>query len=96
MKGRIYGKPGMSPATYGALSELRVSCDLIDRGYSVFRALSPNAPCDLVVIKAHQVLRVEVKSNPIVPCGAKQRNYDILAQVLTNEIVYTPPFEEFS
>ncbi len=58
----INPRAALSPGTAGALNELIVSADLISKGYDVFRAFSPNASCDLVIIKEKRILRVEVKS----------------------------------
>ena len=38
----------VSPATRGAIAELRVATDLLARGYHVFRSVSPASPCDLI------------------------------------------------
>lgn len=46
----------------GAISELAASVFLMRKGYEVFRAFNPAAPCDLVALKDDQVLRVQVKT----------------------------------
>ena len=83
--------------TVGALNELRVSIDLIERGFHVFRALSPCCPCDLVVFSPEGAcLRVEVKTSyaragRLMEPSAKAldgRIFDILALVTTGSIVY--------
>ena len=48
--------------TVGARLELLVAADLMARKYHVFRALSPNCPCDLAVLKDGVLLRVEVRA----------------------------------
>jgi len=53
---------GLSPGTSGAASELRVAFDLLERGYAVFRSVSPNAPFDLVAVRDEELLRIEVRS----------------------------------
>ena len=52
----------LSTATVGALGELAVSCELLRRGWTVFRALSPSAFCDLIAIKDGTMLRIEVRT----------------------------------
>ena len=41
----------LSTSTVGAMHELKVSIDLLNRSYAVFRALSPSCPSDLVILK---------------------------------------------
>jgi len=92
--------PGIrASGTTGAISELRVSADLLYKGYSVFRALSPNCPCDLAILKGDKLLKIEVKTTCYSPSGAvvypKPKNdcYDILALVLDDKIIYKPALE---
>lgn len=49
-------------ATRGAIGELRVSVDLMVRGYEVFRALSPACSCDIAVLKDGKLLRIECRT----------------------------------
>jgi len=85
---------GISSATVGAINELRASVDLLRRGYSVFRALSPSCPCDLVLLKDGDVFRVEVttghnSSNGRLYYPKKDPQlYDILAIVTSDSIIY--------
>jgi len=85
---------GISSATVGAINELRASVDLLRRGYSVFRALSPSCPCDLVLLKDGDVFRVEVttghnSSNGRLYYPKKDPQlYDILAVVTSDSIIY--------
>ncbi len=85
---------GVSSSTVGAINELRVSVDLLRRGYSVFRALSPSCPCDLVLLKDGDVFRVEVttghnSSNGRLYYPKKDPQlYDILAIVTSDSIIY--------
>jgi len=65
----------------------------MEKGYEVYRAVSPSSSADLVVIKDGKVLRVEVKTGqrkldgtPI--CDTKNYRADLLAIVLRDEIVY--------
>ncbi len=86
-------RENFSTSTKGAISELVVAADLLDRGYSVFRSVSPNSPIDLVVLKSGRLQKVEVKTGKINPmdksCWVKPRNEDwnILA-------VYSPETEQ--
>lgn len=52
----------ISSATKGAIQELRVSMDLMNKGFHVFRALSPACPCDLIAFKDKDIHMIEVKS----------------------------------
>ena len=52
----------ISPSSQGAASELTVSADLLRRGASVYRSLSPAAAFDLVAAFGDRLIRVEVKS----------------------------------
>ena len=52
----------LQSGSMGALAEILVSADLMRRGYQVFRALSPNAPCDLIVLNNGFPLLVEVRT----------------------------------
>lgn len=77
-----------------------VACDLLRRGYEVFRALSPSASCDLAILKAGKLLRVEVRTgyrDRITGQVGTTRTHraDILAiAVHDGSIVYEPPIAE--
>ena len=88
---------GKSIVTAGAISELRVAIDLLSKGYNVFRSLSPACPCDFVILKDKQLLRVEVRTTHISSTGKPYKAIskhddpiDIYAWVLPNEIIYEP------
>lgn len=49
-------------ATKGSIGELAVSVDLMQKGYTVFRALSPSAFCDLIAIRLDSALYIEVRT----------------------------------
>lgn len=51
---------GLSTGTVGACHELLVCADLIRRGWSVYRALSPAASCDMLALFEDRIFRVEV------------------------------------
>jgi hypothetical protein len=53
---------GTSPGTSGAMSELAVSVDLLQKGYEVFRSISPNSRCDLIAWKNSTLLKIEVRT----------------------------------
>lgn len=82
----------------GTIAELRVAADLMLKGYKIFRAIANNS-CDLVILKNGQLLRVEVKSGFRTLSGkpykqgikkGHESNYDVLAHVFIDEIVYEP------
>ncbi len=64
--GRRWGRTSdksVSAGTVGAIAEMAVSMDLMQKGYSVFRALSPACHCDLMVTKnLVDTLRIEVRT----------------------------------
>lgn len=90
----------ISSGTVGALNELRVAVDLMMKGFHVFRALSPACPCDLLAFQGKTLLRIEVKTayrsattNKLIRPPLQEqrgRDFDILACVLLNEIIYEP------
>lgn len=49
--------------TIGAMSELLVCVELLNRGYEVFRAMSPSSSCDLIAFNGASCIRVEVKTS---------------------------------
>ncbi len=51
--------------TVGCLAEMLVSVELMEKGYSVFRALSPTCFCDLISVKDGKMLRIEVRTGYI-------------------------------
>lgn len=88
----------LSTSTVGAISELRVSVDLLEKGYEVFRALSPSCSCDLAILKDGELKRIEVKTGYRLRSGEISRRaprtgnrHDILAICLSDEIIYNPP-----
>lgn len=52
----------ISRSTVGAISELMVCIDLMKKGYSVYKAISPNCFSDLIAIKNEKVFQMEVKT----------------------------------
>jgi hypothetical protein len=90
--------PHLNDSTVGAIGELRVSTDLLERGFDVFRALSPSASCDLAIIRDGKFLRVEVRTGHENGKGGflvrRNGSYDIIAIVLPDRIVYEPALED--
>jgi hypothetical protein len=93
--------PGLSTGKVGAIGELRVSADLLARGYDVYRAVSQASDCDLVAIKDSVTLRIEVRTGQVNPNGSiayrkstrdcgKSDHYTV---VLTDQIIYVPCLE---
>jgi hypothetical protein len=58
------GRTATTHSKTGAASELLVAADLLGRGIDAFRAVSPDAPCDLMALKGITSARVEVKTVP--------------------------------
>ena len=88
----------LSTGTVGALSELKAAVNLLAKGYEVFRAMSPAASCDLAILRNGTVLRIEVKtghkstySGAVVWPKISRERFDVLALVLSDEILYDPP-----
>lgn len=63
-------RPQLPTGTTGAMSELAACVDLMLKGYSVFRALSPSCLCDLIAIRDGRTIRVEVRTGAINPSGS--------------------------
>ncbi len=90
----------LSAGKAGAVQELLVAADLLKRGISVFRAVSPAEICDLMIIANGSFYRVEVTTGNLnrngTFCHAKNtfgsRRFDILAVVKrgTGQITYMP------
>ncbi len=93
-------RPILPTATTGAISELKVAIDLLEKKYEVFRALSPACSCDLAILKNKKLLRIEVKTAYRLPsgnttCTTFTFKADILAKVLVDEITYEPSLDSF-
>ena len=58
---------GICQADRGTYGELLVCCDLLHKGYDVYRSVSPAAKCDLVVIRPPVMYRVEVRTGHLKP-----------------------------
>lgn len=93
-------KHNLPSSTIGSISELLVCVDLMKKGYSAFRCVSPNAKFDLVAFKLDIFLKIEVTTGTFLPSGKivhttkDKNNFDILAIViLPDKIIYEPPLE---
>ena len=95
---------GLSTATVGQIAELYVACDLLKKGYEVFKALSPGASCDLAVLKSGRLIRIEVRTGFKVPFSGKiiygkyKKDHDrqevFAIWFKTGEIIYQPTLDE--
>lgn len=87
--------PGRTSNT-GAAHELLVSADLMLKGYEVFRALSPDCPCDLAILKEGRLLRVQVTTGyrnlkgKVTWPPKDPSKHDLLAVVISGDITYSP------
>lgn len=86
--GRAAGTRALNTVTTGALRELRVAADLMERGHQVFRNLAPGG-IDLIAYIRGELVRVEVATagrrvdGTITPPNKGHRcEYDLLAAVL--------------
>jgi hypothetical protein len=85
--------PPAVASTRGAANELIVAVDLMRRGYHVYRALSPAAPCDLLVQHGEIIVRVEVRSTSSgKPAGAilakDKGRFDVAAVVAADGTIH--------
>jgi hypothetical protein len=99
-------KTDLPTGTVGAIAELAVAVDLMDRGYEVFRALSPSCSCDLAVLMNGTLIRIEVRSGYLRNASTKllfskpardDGRFDIYAVVLHSDprnIIYLDPDSE--
>ena len=87
-------KSYLPSSTLGALSESRACADLLRLGYEVFRAVSPAATCDLVIMKKDRLLRAEVKPSYYLRDGKTIRrakiggHTDVVIWVLDDKLIY--------
>lgn len=92
--------PNLPNGTRGAISELKVCCDLLEKGFEVFRSVSPHCSCDLAILKDGKLVRVEVRSNtysaqkePYNIKKLKKIKADVLAMVMPDKIIYEPDIQ---
>lgn len=86
----------LAKTTKGAIQELRVSIDLLNKGYEVFMAVSPACSCDLLALKNGKIDSFEVRTAREYKTSGKY-NYpkkgikaSHIALALTNKLVYIP------
>lgn len=85
-----------SPGTTGAIAELYVSGDLMEKGFEVYRALSPSSSCDILALKDGISYRFEVRTGRYLKERLTYHPYKIKAENLAvitfsdNKIHYIP------
>lgn len=98
-----YGRKNLiNPGGVGSIAELKVCIEFTEKGWDIFRAISPHAKFDLVAEKDGQLIRVEVTTGFKTIGGSllhskhkTKERYDVLAVYLpsSGEIVFMPnPF----
>ena len=87
----------ISRTTVGAMGELIVAADLMERGYNVFRSMSPSAPFDLVAQSGDNLFKIEVRTATKSTVGTvgfsmtETDECDYYAAILHGEgIIYEP------
>lgn len=105
---RQYGSEhiiSLPPSTVGSISEMRVISDLLSQGYYVFKSVSPNSPCDIIIIHGDITLKVEVgtattKLDGTFASREKHGNYDYdIRALITRDgstIEYQPALPDIS
>lgn len=90
--------PHLNTGTVGAIGELRVCVDLLEKGFEAFRAVSYTCSCDVAVLKDGKLLRIEVRTGYRYKTGQihftkneTKNRCDHYAVVLPEEIIYVPP-----
>ena len=91
-------KYNLPRSTVGAMHELIVCVDLLKKGFSVFRSVTPNCSCDLAILKNNKLLKIEVKTGYKVNgkiqyphlSEENKQNHDVLAVVVHGETYYIP------
>lgn len=84
----------IKPGCVAAASELAVCIDLINQGWDVFRAVSPQHPFDLIAVRGMCKLEIEVRTSNTVKGrmnAGKHGRYDVLAIVRGSAVEYRPP-----
>lgn len=90
--------PTVSSGTRGAIGELIVCADLLNKGYEVFRSVSPSCSCDLAVLKDGKLLRIEVRTGHWTLGGKLTyskspkdlERSDVFAVIVGDQIYYIP------
>ena len=87
LKASEFSSVKLNSGTLGAIHELLVCSDLLRRGASVFRSITPDALCDLLILIGPKLYRVEVTTGYVRLNGQinhppKDKNrFDVLAVV---------------
>lgn len=68
-KKRTRNMYGIGTASVGTIAEMEVCCEMLKRGYSVFRTVSQSSFCDVVAIKGSEVMMLEVRTGYYCPSG---------------------------
>jgi hypothetical protein len=92
----------ISTGSVGAVAELQVCADLLSRGYEAFRAVSPSASCDLIILYGSEMYRIEVRMGSVyyrtgaITYSTQNVRADILAVVNIKDVIYRPdlPMEQ--
>lgn len=97
--GKVSLYPEVPSGTVGALNELKVSVDLMAKGYEVYRALSPSSSCDVLALKDKVLYAFEVRTAYRNKAGKytfpRQRiKAEHLVLVIPDEIVYIFNYHE--
>lgn len=101
---RAYASAFMPKKSVGTRAELLVCCDLLVKGYEVFRNVSPHGTCDLVALKSDNIFRIEVKSGNVRSSGRISHapayykgHFEVLAVVLPDgKILYNSLDKDFA
>lgn len=89
----------LDTSTKGALTELLIACDLIKKGWHVYRGVSYTCPFDLIIYNGKKLIRVEATTGHYINgklnhCKVLDEKKDILAiYIYPDEIIYQPPLE---
>ena len=92
---------GLFTGTQGAVGELVAASNLLERGFEVYRSMSPFSSCDLIAMKNGKLIRVEVKyrTSPIAAgydVGRHQRSkFDLLVVITPSGVSYRPEITSF-
>jgi hypothetical protein len=97
---RVGASVGLSNGTIGTVSELIASVDLLEKGWTVFRSLSPNGFADIVACKGAITLRLEVRTGAKLDSGRltfpadRAPNTDGFVVIVEREVHYLPALPE--
>lgn len=93
--GQTVASDTVSRSTVGAIAELRVCCDLMSNGFSVYKSISPNCFSDIVAIKGESIYQIEVRTGRyftnnklIYPNGNLSGKSIVIYTFLDNKIHY--------